>query len=153
MCIFFFFLSFSSLFNVFLARLFKYKVELALVGGTKGPPAGASAAAAFDVVAALALATARFDLSAGRGAPYEWPTATTPGSIISSSSSNRGAAGSSGGSAGAGPGGAGTARLTAAELERCLALVFPGADSGDGDGADGSSAPTQAPSYARLLKP
>jgi hypothetical protein len=109
-------------------------VEIALVGGTKGPPAGPSAAAAFDVVTALALATARYDLSAGFGAPYQWPKTNNASTARSRGGSGGGGGGgtqgystSSGGSASGSLSG-GTARLTSLELGRCLGLVFPGAD-------------------------
>lgn len=100
------------------------------MGGTKGPPAGPSAAAAFDVITALASATSRYDLSAGYGAPYQWPKANRDSMTAARSRVGGGStSGSANGSSNGSPlGTRGTARLTSQELGRCIGLVFPGAD-------------------------
>ena len=121
-------------------------IELALVGGTSGPPAGSGSAVAFTLLGDLAQASARFDLAKARGEPAG------------------GGSGGHGGHGGVG-GGSGSARLRSRELERVLALIFPGGDEDDdscgapegggeggngGDGGDENVAVT--PAHARKLR-
>jgi hypothetical protein len=109
-------------------------VEVALVGGTKGPPAGAAAACAFDLIATVATASARADLAAGRGLPHSggWSGSGRGGGVSRSNSPSEA-----------------TARLSWRELERILPILFPdyddaaeqlGVGDSDGEGVGGANA-------------
>ena len=143
--------------------------ELGLVGGTRAPPAGCAASLAFDVLGALALAAARHDLgSVGRGSGPDQSAAldsVTQARLEAANARDAAAAKRSGGPAlpkkasssvpTRGPrfnSGHGSARLSSAELERCLDIVFLGGDDRDTESGDEDAGESLSPGHVRNLR-